>query len=210
MQDLDIQGTMDFFNKIDPFSVVACTIIVGYFVYKHAGSISSLAENFVLGKIFKSKMKDDSEAEAKEKEKERQEILDAIGELKDEISSLKGIVKESNSDQANLHKEFNEFKDEIHGKVNDIGDSIDHVSSTAEFLMNADKEDKKAFIIGQYNQFVMEEGKIDIYSKDTLEKIYDIYLKENGDTFVASMMTSIRNLPLVPQIQNIKHKSDNE
>lgn len=210
MQDLDIQGTMDFFDKVDPFSVLVCAIIVGYFIYKNAGSLSSLAENFVLGKIFKSKMKDDSEAEAKEREKERQEILDAIGGLKSEIASLKGMVKESNDDQTDLHNEFNEFKDEIHGKINEISDSVDHVSSTTEFLMNADKEDKKAFIIGQYNQFVMEAGKIDIYSKDTIEKIYDIYLKENGDTFVASMMTSIRNLPLVPQIQNAKHQTDDE
>lgn len=210
MQDLDIQGTMDFFSKVDPFSVVVCAIIVGYIIYKNAGSISSLAENFVLGKIFKTKMKDDSEAEAKEREKERQEILDAIGVLRSEIASLKGMVKENTDDQSHLHNEFNAFKDEIHGKVNEISDSVDHVSASTEFLMNADKEDKKAFIIGQYNKFVMEAKEIDIYSKDTLEKIYDIYLKENGDTFVASMMTSIRNLPLVPQIQNTKHQTDDE
>ena len=124
------------------------------------------------------------------------EVLNMLSELKDELASMKEqqILLSANQDK---------FQKEIESIASELVDSkekMNQIFDSQEFLMMADKEDKKAYITREYNHFYVQLQKIDLYSKETIEKIYEIYLKENGDTFVAGMMTSIRSLPVVPQI----------
>lgn len=65
-------------------------------------------------------------------------------------------------------------------------------------LIDSDKDDIKAFITEKYHYFVEVRGWIDDYSLDCLEKRFQHYRDENGNSFVADLMSEIKRLPKHP------------
>lgn len=65
-------------------------------------------------------------------------------------------------------------------------------------LIDSDKDDIKAFITEKYHYFVEVRGWIDDYSLDCLERRFQHYKDENGNSFVADLMSEIKRLPKHP------------
>ena len=80
-----------------------------------------------------------------------------------------------------------EKDEELQGKLGDLTDKID-------LLIDSDKDDIKAWITEQYYLF-KEKGYIDSYSLDCIEHRYSHYKKENGNSFIETLMKEIRQLP---------------
>lgn len=188
----------------DPATAILVIVCICAVLYAYRKQLYEVFETYVMGNLFKKSKKledivdDDSDEEEQKDEKSSQvtEILQMLSELKEELSSVKEqqIILSGNQDR------FQKEIESIASELVDSKDKMNQIFDSQEFLMMADKEDKKAYITREYNHFYVQLQKIDLYSKETIEKIYEIYLKENGDTFVAGMMTSIRSLPVVPQI----------
>lgn len=87
-------------------------------------------------------------------------------------------------------KEIKHLKEEdakLQQRLNDLIGKID-------ILLESDKDDIKAWITEQYYKFT-KQGSIDSYSLDCIEKRYDHYKQENGNSFVKTLMEEIRTLP---------------
>lgn len=179
---------LDWLANIDHTNLGIVCALVGFILYTYRPQIFAFIDK-KFGTNLSEKSTDSTE------DKQQDEIISVLMELKSEIADMKekqaGIIES----QDNLQKEISSFKKDTHDKMNSISDCQD-------FLLNADKEDKKAFITREYNYFYISLKKIDLYSRETIERIYELYLQENGDTFVAGMMTAIRSLEVVPQITN--------
>lgn len=67
-----------------------------------------------------------------------------------------------------------------------------------DMLVESDKADIKAYITEKHHHFVYDKKWIDNYSLESLEKRYDHYQKEGGNSFVGGLMSEIRQLPKVP------------
>ena len=65
-------------------------------------------------------------------------------------------------------------------------------------LIDSDKDDIKAFITEKYHYFIEVKGWIDDYSLDCLERRFQHYKDENGNSFVADLMSEIKRLPKHP------------
>lgn len=74
-------------------------------------------------------------------------------------------------------------------------------------LIESDKESIKAYATERHHFFVYEQGWIDNYSLECLERRFVIYQHENGNSFVEGLMDEIRALPKQPPEQ-YKHKFD--
>lgn len=179
---------LDWLSNIDHTNLGILCAFVGFVLYTYRTQIFIFIDK-KFGTHLTEKSTDSTE------EKQQDEVMSVLMELKSEIADMKAKQAGIIESQDNLQKEISSFKKDTHDRMNSISDVQD-------FLLNADKEDKKAFITREYNYFYISLKKIDLYSRETIERIYELYLQENGDTFVAGMMTAIRSLEVVPQITN--------
>ena len=97
-------------------------------------------------------------------------------EFNDELNKHQEEIKRLKEEDKKLHKE------------------VDNISKKLDMLLISDQRSIKSFITKEHH-YCMEKGSIDDYSLDCLEKRYEIYKKENGNSFILHLMEEIRNLP---------------
>ena len=102
--------------------------------------------------------------------------------------------RESDSEQIKKLTEQQKATDE---KIEKIIDAI-------ELLTQSDKDDIKAWITEKHHYFCYEKGQIDDYSLDCIEKRYQHYLDEGGNSYIATLMNEIRALPKVSMLREME------
>lgn len=111
-------------------------------------------------------------------------------------SVLKSLQPEELSKriEAEVHareKEIQKLKD-----MNDVlKQEMEAMNAKLDLLINSDKDDIKSFITREYHYFVEEKGWIDDYSLDCIERRYEHYKEENGNSFIGDLMYELRKLP---------------
>ena len=103
------------------------------------------------------------------------ETLDKLYSIKDQNKKLNNALQE--------HSQMRYQMEEIHKMMN--------------VLMESDRNDIKAWITEKHHYFCYEKGYIDDYSLDCLERRFASYEKEDGNSFVETLMNEIRALPKV-------------
>lgn len=78
-----------------------------------------------------------------------------------------------------------------------LSDKVDGISAQVEILFNSDRDDIKAWITEKHHYFCYKLGYIDDFNLNCIEKRYEHYKEENGNSFVADLMADIRRLPIV-------------
>jgi hypothetical protein len=66
-------------------------------------------------------------------------------------------------------------------------------------LTESDRDDIKSWIVQQYHHFYEEQGWIDDFSMDSLEKRYACYQQEGGNSYITGMVKQLRTLPRQPR-----------
>lgn len=112
-------------------------------------------------------------------------------EEKEERKKMQGEIDD-------LEKFYDEKKIVDDGFKN-INESVEKLNILVAMLIDSDKESIKAFITDKHHFFVYDQGWIDDYSMDCLEKRYAIYEKEHGNSFAEDLMNELRNLPKRPR-----------
>ena len=86
-----------------------------------------------------------------------------------------------------------------------IDKTFEQINQQIGMLIESDKEDIKSYIVKEHHYFVYQQGWIDDYSLECLERRFAVYQQEHGNSFVSGLMEEIRELPKQPPEQ-IKHK----
>ena len=79
-------------------------------------------------------------------------------------------------------------------EIKEIKAEFDNVNAKINLLTESDKDDIKGWIVSQYH-FFMEQGWIDDFSMDTIEKRYGHYVEEGGNHYVHTLMKELKALP---------------
>ena len=79
-----------------------------------------------------------------------------------------------------------------------LEEQVDIITDNVNLLIASDKDDIKAYITERHHYFCYEQGWIDDYSLDCLEKRYEHYTAEGGNSFVSDLVKDIRDLPKQP------------
>lgn len=102
----------------------------------------------------------------------------------------------------NKEKEMNERFDELETSVKSIADNMNTITNNmnnlndkVNILMESDKDDIKAWITREHHYFCYQKGWIDDYSLDCLERRYEHYKEEHGNSFIGELVNEVRNLP---------------
>ena len=106
--------------------------------------------------------------------------------------SIDDEMREREKNSNNINRDLTAHKDSIES----INKNVEKVTKQVALLIDSDKEDIKGFIVDEYHKWIKLQV-IDIYSLDTLEKRYEKYLLEGGDTFVEDLMNELRGLKKV-------------
>lgn len=69
------------------------------------------------------------------------------------------------------------------------------LSKKIDMLINSDKDDIKSYITRQHHYFCYQIGWIDDFSLDCLERRYEHYAEEGGNSFIEGFMNELRALP---------------
>ena len=91
-------------------------------------------------------------------------------------------------------KEGAELRQQIVG----IAAQVSSLTDKINLLVESDKDDIKAFITREYHYFCEQKGWIDDYSMDCIERRYNHYVEEKGNSFVKELMEHLRALPRKP------------
>lgn len=139
------------------------------------------------------------------------EMVNASDWIRDRIKKIndKGLkAKEEHETLQDEIDDLNKLYDEkkrIDSNFEKLNKAIDRLNDRIELFTESDKEDIKAFITNQHHYFVYEQGWIDDYSMECLEKRFAVYEKEHGNSFVLGLMNEIRALPKRPPVE-IEHR----
>lgn len=77
-------------------------------------------------------------------------------------------------------------------KLNDLAAKID-------MLIDSDKDDIKSYITREHHHFCYEQGWIDDFSLDCIERRYQHYQDQGGNSFIGAFMKELRALPKQPK-----------
>lgn len=99
------------------------------------------------------------------------------------------LVKEINSHTKNIA--------ELTKTQTQIKDQIKELHGLIHVLINSDRDDIKSWITEKHHYFCYNRKVIDDYSLDCIEKRYEHYKDEGGNSYIDTLMSEIRTLPKV-------------
>lgn len=118
--------------------------------------------------------------------------------------AIKGVVsffdwlQDRNKKIAKKIAQPESLKDKINKnnkEIDDLKKSIQVLTKKIDLLIESDKDDIKAYITKQHHHFCYEQGWIDDYSLDCIEKRFGHYEEQGGNSFIQGLMEEIRDLP---------------
>lgn len=154
------------------------------------------------------------------------ELVNFIDWVKNRIKQVYDKDYETNDKEKKLEDRVNElekFYDEkkiVDDTFLKIDKTFQSINKRIDILIESDKEDIKSYITRQHHYFVYEVKWIDDYSLDCIERRFNVYESENGNSFIKGLISEIRALPKQPPynykdkynetakyVQNVKRKS---
>ncbi len=87
--------------------------------------------------------------------------------------------------------------------IEDIQKSIKELQGMIHLLIESDKDDIKTFITRQHHYWVYQKQWIDDYSLSCIEKRYEHYTDQGGNSFIGPFIDELRALPRKPPQDHI-------
>lgn len=125
----------------------------------------------------------------------------AIKGVIDFLDWAKGKMKvayDKKKTEEDSEKTVTERIDNLESSIKDIADSVSKVTDKVDLLLESDKDAIKAYITREHHYFCYQKEWIDDYSLDCLERRYDHYIEEHGNSFIEQLMSEVRALPKKP------------
>ena len=107
------------------------------------------------------------------------------------------IVEKDAATQNTLQEILSTLKD-INQRLGKLEERMDTAEARLQGLTDSDMHDIKAWIVNQYHKFYVEQGWIDNYSAETIERRYEDYTKEGGNSYIRELVNRLRTLPMDP------------
>lgn len=77
-------------------------------------------------------------------------------------------------------------------------ETLDNLTKKIDMLIDSDKDAIKSYITKEHHYFCYEVGWIDDFNMDCLERRYNHYADEGGNSFIGGFMEQLRALPKQP------------
>lgn len=111
--------------------------------------------------------------------------------------SLQEQIDEISEEMVSMREDHKRDKEDVYDILDMMDEKLENITGSINLLIKSDRDDIKSYITEKYHHF-MEQGWIDDYNLDCLEKRYGHYRKEGGNSFIEDLMGEIRKLPKRP------------
>lgn len=129
------------------------------------------------------------------------ELIKAIRVWREERDTRLNAAIAQRQEQINLREEF----ERIHARFDAIDERLDNFETRLaaaeqgiKDLTTSDMHDIKAWIVEQYHKFYNNQGWIDAFSAETIDRRYQDYLKEGGNSYVENLINQLHTLSMDP------------
>lgn len=138
-------------------------------------------------------------------QKEQDKIDSYDAKLKansDKILSLENRMSGLEQRIEKAEKEFQTFLKQ----QSEINDNLSALVKKVNILLESDKEDIKAYVTEKHH-FYIHRGWIDDFTLECIEKRFQCYKEEDGNSFVENLVNDLRKLPRQPPT-NVIHDGE--
>ena len=136
------------------------------------------------------------------KERDKEDEKDSLTKQLTDISTqIEGIREGHKEDKAEILDQIKNINIQHTFDRQELIKKIDETKTTISVLLASDKDDIKSWITEKHHYFCYEKKVIDDYSLDCIEKRYQHYLDEGGNSYIATLMNEIRALPKVSMLR---------
>lgn len=100
-----------------------------------------------------------------------------------------------------LHERFDDVDkrfDAVDKRFDTVEERLDIVENNVGGLTLSDMHDIKAWIVEQYHKFYTEQGWIDAFNAETIDKRYEDYKREGGNSYIEVLIDRLHSLPMDP------------
>ena len=107
-------------------------------------------------------------------------------------------ARDQETSQQNAFTEMNMKMDLILTRLNSIEDRLNKTDERIKDLTISDMHDIKGWIVEQYHKFYNEQGWIDAFSAETIDRRFNDYKKEGGNSYIQELVDRLHDLPMDP------------
>jgi hypothetical protein len=119
-----------------------------------------------------------------------------------EFEVNKENLKKQHEAYTEQHQQLMTNYNTIEQKVDNLTETMNHgfdiINKRIDALTVSDMHDIKSSIVKDYHHYVENQKWIDDFSLDTLELRFQDYKDEGGNSYIAGLMSEIRQLPKCP------------
>ena len=129
------------------------------------------------------------------------EIIKAVNVLKDKKKEVVDIEIQKQQKEIDIQNEFakiHERFDQIDARLDEFEKRLGDSENQLKGLVESDMHDIKGWIVAQYHKFYGEQGWIDAFSAETIEKRYEDYKREGGNSYIDNLIHQLRSLSMDP------------
>ena len=129
------------------------------------------------------------------------EVWNFIDWFKGKVSHHDEEVQAEKDEKEQIEKRVTKLETgqtEVLTAISNLTDNVDTLANNVDLLISSDRDAIKAFITSQHHHLCYEQKWIDDYTLDCIEKRYDHYVEEHGNSFIEQLMNEIRALPKMP------------
>lgn len=120
----------------------------------------------------------------------KQRTLQSVNESTSSIELIKKIEEKDREQDRKIEQILEAQKNS--------SENINLILQQIQSLIKSDRDAIKAYITKEHHYFCYEVRWIDDYNLDCLEKRYQRYVEEGGNSFIESLMEEVRALPRRP------------
>ena len=135
------------------------------------------------------------------------EVVKGVQFFKELKNKKVNEVVEERQQAINIQEEFNKLHerfDEIQDELKTVKERLASAEQQLKDLTISDMHDIKSWIVEQYHKFYVQQGWIDAFSAETIDRRYSDYKKEGGNSYIKTLIDQLHTLSMDPE-QNI-HK----
>lgn len=135
------------------------------------------------------------------------DLIKAINTWKNEQKKKIDKIVEDKQDKVNIQDEFKMLHqrfDTIDARLDSLEGRMVSAEKKLHELTVSDMHDIKAWIVEQYQRFYVQQGWIDAYSAETIDRRYEDYRKEGGNSYVETLIEQLHTLDMNPEQSRFK------
>lgn len=139
------------------------------------------------------------------------DLIKAIRVWKEERQKKINNVVAEKQRELDIQAEFNKLHerfDKIDQRLDGLEDRMGTAEQRLKDLTESDMHDIKAWIVEQYHKFYTNQGWIDAFSAETIDKRYADYVKEGGNSYIENLINQLHTLSMDPEQRRHKNQDN--